>query len=228
MTISARFAKMGTGTAIAVSVVWLAASSPARAVIISASFETPALNSPGIQYGPDEFSYNTNATGAVVIPGFAFNGFSGIINNGSAGVFPDTTFGTQAAFLQGYVGSGSEIVWSISGLTPGTYTLSFNEVGSLIVPAETFSVSAFGSSPVSFTPGSSYTTQTLSFVASASSGDIDFVGVAVNGNQASAIDNLIVAPVPEPSTWAMMILGFAGVGFMAYRRRNKTTTFRVA
>lgn len=26
--------------------------------------------------------------------------------------------------------------------------------------------------------------------------------------------------VPEPSTWAMMILGFAGVGFMAYRRKN--------
>jgi hypothetical protein len=30
----------------------------------------------------------------------------------------------------------------------------------------------------------------------------------------------LTAPVPEPSTWAMMILGFAGVGFMAYRRRN--------
>jgi hypothetical protein len=30
-----------------------------------------------------------------------------------------------------------------------------------------------------------------------------------------------VAPVPEPSTWAMMILGFAGVGFMAYRRSRK-------
>jgi hypothetical protein len=27
--------------------------------------------------------------------------------------------------------------------------------------------------------------------------------------------------VPEPSTWAMMILGFAGVGFMAYRRKPK-------
>jgi hypothetical protein len=27
--------------------------------------------------------------------------------------------------------------------------------------------------------------------------------------------------VPEPSTWAMMILGFAGVGFMAYRRKAK-------
>jgi hypothetical protein len=30
-----------------------------------------------------------------------------------------------------------------------------------------------------------------------------------------------VTAVPEPSTWAMMILGFAGVGFMAYRRRNR-------
>jgi PEP-CTERM motif-containing protein len=26
---------------------------------------------------------------------------------------------------------------------------------------------------------------------------------------------------PEPSTWAMMILGFAGVGFMAYHRKAK-------
>ncbi|MEH2515779.1 hypothetical protein V1279_001352 [Bradyrhizobium sp. AZCC 1610] len=26
--------------------------------------------------------------------------------------------------------------------------------------------------------------------------------------------------VPEPSTWAMMILGFAGVGFTAYQRRK--------
>ena len=31
---------------------------------------------------------------------------------------------------------------------------------------------------------------------------------------------LTVAPVPEPSTWAIMILGFAGVGYMAYRRRK--------
>ena len=29
--------------------------------------------------------------------------------------------------------------------------------------------------------------------------------------------------VPEPSTWAMMILGFAGIGFMAYRRRKPAT-----
>jgi hypothetical protein len=34
----------------------------------------------------------------------------------------------------------------------------------------------------------------------------------------------VVAGVPEPSTWAMMVLGFAGVGFMAYRRKS---TFRL-
>jgi hypothetical protein len=39
---------------------------------------------------------------------------------------------------------------------------------------------------------------------------------------AAATVNLSVAAVPEPSTWAMMILGFFGVGFMAYGRQKKT------
>ena len=30
-----------------------------------------------------------------------------------------------------------------------------------------------------------------------------------------------VSAVPEPSTWAMLLLGFAGLGFMAYRRKAK-------
>jgi hypothetical protein len=30
----------------------------------------------------------------------------------------------------------------------------------------------------------------------------------------------VTSGVPEPSTWAMMILGFAGVGYMTYRRRK--------
>jgi hypothetical protein len=37
----------------------------------------------------------------------------------------------------------------------------------------------------------------------------------------------VIAPVPEPGTWAMMILGFAGIGFMTYRRTSKPT-FRLA
>jgi hypothetical protein len=34
-----------------------------------------------------------------------------------------------------------------------------------------------------------------------------------------------VAAVPEPSTWAMMILGFCGLGFMASRRRGPARRF---
>jgi PEP-CTERM motif len=36
----------------------------------------------------------------------------------------------------------------------------------------------------------------------------------------------VAGAVPEPATWAMMILGFVGIGAMAYRRRN--TALRVA
>jgi hypothetical protein len=37
-----------------------------------------------------------------------------------------------------------------------------------------------------------------------------------------------VSGVPEPSTWAMMILGFFGVGFMAYRRKQNGPSLRLA
>jgi hypothetical protein len=34
------------------------------------------------------------------------------------------------------------------------------------------------------------------------------------------ISNLVLSGVPEPSTWAMMILGFLGIGLMAYRSKG--------
>jgi hypothetical protein len=37
--------------------------------------------------------------------------------------------------------------------------------------------------------------------------------------QTVQVSGVITAAVPESSTWAMMILGFMGVGFLAYRRR---------
>jgi hypothetical protein len=36
---------------------------------------------------------------------------------------------------------------------------------------------------------------------------------------------LSVTAVPEPSTWAMLLLGFLGLGFMAYRRKSKPAMF---
>jgi hypothetical protein len=37
-----------------------------------------------------------------------------------------------------------------------------------------------------------------------------------------------ITAIPEPSTWAMLILGFAGVGAIAFRRRTKMAMLRVA
>jgi len=40
----------------------------------------------------------------------------------------------------------------------------------------------------------------------------------------TSIRGVAFAPaVPEPSTWAMMILGFAGLGFSAYRRKPRSS-----
>jgi PEP-CTERM motif len=40
-------------------------------------------------------------------------------------------------------------------------------------------------------------------------------------NGEAFLNESVHSAVPEPSTWAMMILGFAGIGFMAYRRKSQ-------
>jgi hypothetical protein len=48
-----------------------------------------------------------------------------------------------------------------------------------------------------------------------------FTEYSSHSNPSGTAVNFTISAVPEPSTWAMMILGFAGVGFMAYRRKSK-------
>jgi hypothetical protein len=53
--------------------------------------------------------------------------------------------------------------------------------------------------------------------------DTNVFGVVV-ATPAAAVDyvgNGVAASTPEPSTWAMMVLGFAGVGFVGYRKSRK-------
>jgi hypothetical protein len=131
-----------------------------------------------------------------------------------------------------FVADGSDTtplkaVWSETvSVTPNTnYVFSFYgiEVSNLGIPAqlqETIN-STTGStliashtwqnSSFSWNSGSS-TTATLTLTDTETSGGFnDF-----------AISNIsFTGGVPEPSTWAMMILGFAGMGFTAYRRKSK-------
>jgi hypothetical protein len=46
-------------------------------------------------------------------------------------------------------------------------------------------------------------------------------GYHVAGDPLTITAAPLTAAVPEISTWAMMILGFVGLGFMAYRRKSK-------
>jgi PEP-CTERM motif len=48
------------------------------------------------------------------------------------------------------------------------------------------------------------------------------VGSSGTSGRTSSPILAVAAAVPEPSTWAMMILGFCGLGFMAYRRKSGT------
>ncbi len=44
----------------------------------------------------------------------------------------------------------------------------------------------------------------------------------------SNLNTLTVTTVPEPSTWAMTLLGFAGLGLAAHSRTKKTAGLRAA
>jgi hypothetical protein len=76
-----------------------------------------------------------------------------------------------------------------------------------------------------------WTTPAQSFVTALGTFTVKFLDTGIvpaSGNTAFApvtitVDSVPVAPVPEPATWAMMMLGFGAVGF-AMRRRNKVRT----
>lgn len=53
--------------------------------------------------------------------------------------------------------------------------------------------------------------------------DLSFVSTDTHGNQwGPVIGNVAVTAVPEPATWAMMLLGFAGLGFAGYRKTKSS------
>ncbi len=56
---------------------------------------------------------------------------------------------------------------------------------------------------------------------------LEFVGLSQNDSTVF-LDNVAVAAVPEASTWVMMILGFAGLGFVTYRRRQGGSAVAIA
>ena len=74
------------------------------------------------------------------------------------------------------------------------------------------------------TRSSTWTRETLAFTATGSSTLITLTGAA--GVQYIGLDNVSLNPVPEPSTWVMLLIGVAGLCVVSYRgRRNGSTRF---
>ncbi|QIK79897.1 PEP-CTERM sorting domain-containing protein [Sphingomonas piscis] len=80
------------------------------------------------------------------------------------------------------------------------------------------------SPPANGDQGASRTNGRLTFTAEAGT---SITGLALSSSSNSLeVDNFgVVAAVPEPSTWAMMLVGFGGVGFSMRRRK---VTYRLA
>lgn len=68
------------------------------------------------------------------------------------------------------------------------------------------------------------------FTSSVTPGAYDTNIVIFDGIHGDSVgsSHIVVTAVPEPSTWAMLLLGFFGVGFMAYRRNAKPAALRLA
>jgi hypothetical protein len=113
--------------------------------------------------------------------------------------------------LNGLNVTGSDLTATLSGLF---YNFSSSNNGSFVFIQNfaTGGLLCFNNSAVTCNGGSS------SAVAVSIGNTTSFIHESGNVEIGSAA---VVAGVPEPSTWAMMILGFGGVGFMAYRRKAK-------
>ena len=129
----------------------------------------------------------------------------------------------ETAFLASTLsvqGDAQTAFFDISGLISGTIlspgsTVSHDDGASFVIGG----VTQFSNAPE--------TNQATDTVPAGTWSGSAFNLYYVEGNGSPAILDVHLAganlttDVPEPSTWAMMILGFFGVGFMAYRRQSK-------
>ena len=200
-----------------------AVTSSHAATVFFDSFEGPSQGG-GYSYG------GSDAAGAAFSPSLPnpdYNG-SGIQANGSGFGFQAAPDGVQTAFIQGQ-GSFTE---TVAGLTAGNiYTLSFyaaQRPGYAVAPF-TVSYTPFTDTDpllLTATPSSTDFTKFSTTFTSQGGGFITFAGLnnGAPGNDLNVgIDAVSIATgaVPEPSTWAMMLLGFGGLAFFAYRRVKK-------
>jgi PEP-CTERM motif len=113
--------------------------------------------------------------------------------------------------VTGTVTKGGQTV-AITGLT------SFFGSDNVIFPAGTTFLSIDG---FAFQDANGQKYDVFSFFPQGSSPSGNAYGEFTSGPGFGVGTFTLTVAVPEPSTWAMMLLGFCGLGFLAYRRKNQ-------
>ncbi len=119
---------------------------------------------------------------------------------------------------------------SVASFGGGDYSLSFLLGGNARGAANQTTIVTFGGQILGsfdLASGDPLTSRTINFTYSGPLANLVFTENRPSDQQGNILDDVVLSAVPEPSTWAMMILGFAGVGLLAYRRKSKAV-FRIA
>lgn len=156
------------------------------------------------------------------------------VTAGSVDLVTDGMYGIRCIGLSGGCVDliGSEVPPATSGtlisialnLNPGVYNLSFDYSGNQRGAA----ASSFTADIAGLTFNSGLLASSTPFarfsqgftIDTAGSYNLRFAQARGPGNEGNIIDNVSLAAIPEPASWAMMIAGFGLVGGALRRRRS--------
>jgi hypothetical protein len=151
---------------------------------------------------------------------FSVSGITGISNFTQAGSLVNVN---DNGTVTPVVGSPTHWGDTLTGTSVHLTTLTGGQPFDLIVGLNPNQNNGFDN----FNPYISHTgTFTLACMGCTTSSTISGVSISF-GTEGFSVP-ATVTPVPEPSTWAMMMLGFLGVGLLAYRRRTSGYAVRLA
>lgn len=140
--------------------------------------------------------------------------------------YPPPNSTANSVDLDGTTGMAGTLQ-STGSFSPGTYTLSFLLAGNMRGDVNKTTTISLGdwSTMLDLPSSSPYTLYSYTFTTTG--GMLSFSDNTVgNQNIGNLLDNVSLAdPVPELSMWAMMLLGFACLGFAGYRQAKISRTF---
>ena len=117
---------------------------------------------------------------------------------------------------------------TLNSFAAGSYTLTFDLAGNARDDGPKTTVITLGnfSTQITLAANDPYALHTLNFTTTG--GNLVFDDMSGGSNNiGNILDNVTlstVAAIPEPATWAMMLLGFAGLGF-AFRQSRRKVSF---